>query len=49
VSHRTGAGFFIVSRTLGATARLYLVVRVLQDMVLAAAGPFELPFGVTRR
>ena len=31
-SHRTGAGFFIVSRTLGATARLYLVVRVLQDM-----------------
>jgi hypothetical protein len=26
-SYRTGAGFFIVSRTLGATARLYLVVR----------------------
>src|SRR5688572_3156302 len=27
-SHRTGAAFFIGSRTLGATARLYLVVRV---------------------
>ena len=33
-SYRTGAGFFILSRTLGATARLYLVVRILQDMVL---------------
>lgn len=41
VSHRTGAAFFIVSRTLGATARLYLVVRVLQDMVLDRLG---LPF-----
>jgi len=40
-AHRTGAGIFIVSRTLGATARLYLVVRVLQDTVLAALG---LPF-----
>jgi Na+/proline symporter len=43
VSHRTGAGIFIVSRTLGATARLYLVVRVLQDMVLDRLGvPFWL-------
>ena len=33
-AQRTGAGFFILSRTLGAAARLYLVVRVLQDMVL---------------
>jgi Na+/proline symporter len=28
-SYKTGALFFIVSRTLGATARLYLVIRVL--------------------
>jgi len=46
-SHRTGAGFFIVSRTLGATARLYLVVRVLQDMVLDRLGvPFWLSAAV---
>ncbi|RYE88111.1 MAG: sodium:solute symporter, partial [Oxalobacteraceae bacterium] len=42
-AHRTGAGFFILSRTLGATARLYLVVRILQDLVLARLGmPFWL-------
>lgn len=42
-AHRTGAGFFILSRTLGATARLYLVVRILQDLVLAQFGmPFWL-------
>lgn len=41
---RTGAGFFIVSRTLGATARLYLVVRVLQDSLLDAMG---VPFWLT--
>lgn len=47
VSHRTGAGFFIVSRTLGATARLYLVVRVLQDLVLDRLGiPFWLSAAV---
>jgi Na+/proline symporter len=40
-AQRTGASFFILSRTLGATARLYLVVRVLQDMVLERMG---LPF-----
>jgi Na+/proline symporter len=40
-SHRTGAVFFLVSRTLGATARLYLVVRILQDLVLQS---FGLPF-----
>jgi Na+/proline symporter len=43
-SCRTGAGFFIVSRTLGATARLYLVVKVLQDMILQT---FGLPFWLT--
>jgi Na+/proline symporter len=46
-SYRTGAAFFIVSRTLGATARLYLVVAVLQDMILNAFGlPFWLTAGV---
>lgn len=43
-SARTGAAFFIVSRTLGATARLYLVCRVLQDMILDA---FGVPFWLT--
>src|SRR5258706_14036642 len=38
VSHRTGAGFFILSRTLGATARLYLVAKVLQVTSLHATG-----------
>lgn len=43
-SGRTGAGIFIVSRTLGATARLYLVVRILQDSLLAGLG---VPFWLT--
>ncbi|MBV8502887.1 MAG: sodium:solute symporter [Paucibacter sp.] len=43
-SYRTGAGFFIVSRTLGATARLYLVVGVLQDAAFDAIG---IPFWLT--
>jgi Na+/proline symporter len=43
-SYKTGAGFFILSRTLGATARLYLVVAILQDTILAA---FGIPFWVT--
>lgn len=47
VSHRTAAVFFIGSRTLGATARLYLVVRILHDMVLADFGvPFWLAAAV---
>jgi Na+/proline symporter len=33
-SYKTGALFFIVSRTLGATARLYLVINVLQIFIL---------------
>lgn len=42
-SYLTGAGFFIVSRTLGATARLYLVIRILQDAILdGLAVPFWL-------
>lgn len=43
-SYKTGAGFFILSRTLGATARLYLVVAILQDSILSS---FGVPFWVT--
>ena len=43
-SYKTGAAFFIVSRTLGATARLYLVVKILQDSILQA---FGVPFWLT--
>jgi len=43
-SYKTGATLFIVSRTIGATARLYLVIRVLQDLVMNALG---VPFFVT--
>lgn len=44
VSYKTGASFFILSRTLGATARLYLVVAILQDAILAS---FGVPFWLT--
>ena len=43
-AHRTGAAFFILSRTLGATARLYLVVALLQAMILDGLG---VPFWAT--
>ncbi len=43
-SYKTGAGFFILSRTLGATARLYLVVNILQDAILNS---FHIPFWAT--
>jgi Na+/proline symporter len=43
-SYKTGALLFIVSRTVGATARLYLVIRVLQYFILDAAG---VPFWLT--
>ncbi len=43
-SYRTGSGIFLLSRTLGATARLYLVVGILQDSILASLG---LPFWLT--
>lgn len=43
-SYKTGASFFILSRTLGATARLYLVVKILQDTILSSMG---VPFWVT--
>ena len=42
-SYKTGALLFIISRTIGATARLYLVIRVMQFFILDAIGiPFEL-------
>lgn len=43
-AYKTGASFFILSRTLGATARLYLVVAILQDAILAS---FGIPFWLT--
>ena len=43
-SYKTGALFFILSRTVGATARLYLVINVLQIFILDNIG---IPFMVT--
>lgn len=43
-SYKTGASFFILSRTLGATARLYLVVAILQNAILSS---FGVPFWAT--
>ncbi|MES2373812.1 MAG: sodium:solute symporter [Bacteroidota bacterium] len=43
-SYKTGASFFILSRTLGATARLYLVVNILQEAILNS---FHVPFWAT--
>ncbi|HWJ90057.1 MAG TPA: sodium:solute symporter [Flavisolibacter sp.] len=44
VSYKTGASFFILSRTLGATARLYLVVAILQSAILSQ---WNVPFWLT--
>jgi Na+/proline symporter len=43
-AYKTGAVFFIISRTLGATARLYLVVNILQLFILDS---LHIPFAVT--
>ena len=43
-SYKTGAFYFILSRTIGASFRLYIVVNVLQTFVLDAWG---VPFWVT--
>jgi Na+/proline symporter len=41
-AHKAGAFFFILSRTVGATARLYLVISVLQIFIFDKLGiPFE--------
>ncbi len=44
VAYKTGSLFFILSRTLGATARLYLVINVLQIFILDNMG---VPFWLT--
>jgi Na+/proline symporter len=44
ISYKTGSLFFILSRTVGATARLYLVIFVLQEFILESMG---VPFLVT--
>ena len=44
VSYKTGALFFIISRTVGATARLYLVINVLQVFIL---DQMHVPFWLT--
>lgn len=43
-SYKTGAAYFLLSRVIGASFRLYLVAIVLQQFVLA---PLGVPFGVT--
>ncbi|MDX1665614.1 MAG: sodium:solute symporter [Saprospiraceae bacterium] len=43
-SYKTGAGYFLLSRTIGASFRLYLVAIVLQQFVMA---PFGIPFWAT--
>jgi Na+/proline symporter len=43
-AYQSGAGFFILSRLFGATARLYLVVAVLQSIILDSLG---VPFWLT--
>ncbi len=43
-AYKTGAGFFLLSRTLGAAFRLYLIAIVFQKFVF---GPLGVPFMVT--
>jgi solute:Na+ symporter, SSS family len=43
-SYKTGAFFFLLSRTIGASFRMFLVVNVLQVFVFE---PWGVPFGVT--
>ena len=42
-THKTGAGFFLISRILGASLRMFLVVDVLQEFVFKA---WHIPFWV---
>jgi len=42
-SYKTGAGFFILSRTLGASLRMFLVIKVLQIFVFDA---WNVPFWI---
>lgn len=43
-AHKIGASFFILSRTIGATARLYLVINILQIFIL---DNLKIPFWFT--
>ena len=43
-AYQSGAGFFILSRLVGSTARLYLVVNILQAVILDSLG---VPFWLT--
>ncbi len=43
-AYKTGSGYFLLSRTIGASFRLYLVAIVLQKFVMT---PFGVPFWVT--
>ena len=43
-SYKTGAGFFLLSRTVGSAARMFLAASVLQTFVFA---PLGVPFAVT--
>ncbi|MEO7264836.1 MAG: sodium:solute symporter [Ferruginibacter sp.] len=43
-AHKAGASFFILSRSVGATARLYLVINIMQIFILDKLG---IPFIVT--
>src|SRR5258708_6555707 len=44
IAYRTGSLFFIISRTVGATARLYLVINILHIFILKELG---VPFALT--
>lgn len=44
IAYKTGASFFILSRTLGATIRIYLVIKTLQFIMLDS---FGIPFALT--
>ena len=43
-SYKTGASFFLLSKIIGAAARLYLVVLILQTYVFST---WNIPFGIT--
>lgn len=44
LSYKTGASFFLLSKIIGAAARLYLVVLILQTYVFST---WNIPFGIT--
>jgi Na+/proline symporter len=46
-AHKAGAFFFIISRVVGATARLYLVISILQTFVFDRLQGVHIPFWLT--